>query len=101
MSIPCLQGSVTGPYPESGESNPHPDTHIPWYTVMLDVLLTVYHCTLMDQHQLDTLFLVCLLGVNDSVNTHSTHVITPNSICAEPPEDGRVTPETCRGIESQ
>jgi hypothetical protein len=35
------------------------------------------------------------------VNTHLTYVITPNSICAEPPEDGRVTPETCRGIDSQ
>jgi hypothetical protein len=33
------------------------------------------------------------------VNTHVTHVITPNSICTEPPEDGRVTPETRRGIE--
>jgi hypothetical protein len=94
-----------------------------------------------NQHQLDTLFLVCLLGVNASicfrryspifrrpctdaiwcnyvrrivltacrlrfhsnlhvVNTHSTYVITPNSICAEPPEDGRVTSETCRGIDS-
>jgi hypothetical protein len=30
----------------------------------------------------------------------TTHVITPNSICAEPPEDGRITPETCRGIDS-
>jgi hypothetical protein len=35
-----------------------------------------------------------------AVNTHPTHVITPNSNCAEPPEDGRVTPETCRGIDS-
>jgi hypothetical protein len=34
------------------------------------------------------------------VNTHHTQVITPNSICAEPPEDVRVTPETCRGIHS-
>jgi hypothetical protein len=34
------------------------------------------------------------------VNTHPTHVITPNSICAEPPEDGRVMPETCRDIDS-
>jgi hypothetical protein len=31
-----------------------------------DVLLTVHHGTLMNQHQLDTLFLVCLLGVNAS-----------------------------------
>jgi hypothetical protein len=35
-----------------------------------------------------------------AVNTHPMHIITPNSICAEPPEDGRVKPETCRGIES-
>jgi hypothetical protein len=34
-----------------------------------------------------------------AVNTHPTHVITPNSFCAEPPEDGRVTPETCRDID--
>jgi alpha-N-acetylglucosamine transferase len=27
------------------------------------------------------------------------HVITPKSICAEPPEDGRVTLEICRGID--
>jgi hypothetical protein len=26
--------------------------------------------------------------------------VKPNSICAEPPEDGRVTPETCIGIDS-
>jgi hypothetical protein len=32
-----------------------------------------------------------------AVNTHPTHAITPNSICAEPPEDGWVMPETCRG----
>jgi hypothetical protein len=31
------------------------------------------------------------------VNTHPTHVIIPNSICAQSPEDGRVTPETCGG----
>jgi hypothetical protein len=31
-----------------------------------DVLLTVLHGTLMNQHQLHTLFLVCLLGVNAS-----------------------------------
>jgi hypothetical protein len=104
-----------------------------------DGLLTVHHGTLMNQHQLDTLFLVCLLRVNAStcfglyspifrrlctvaviacvgcvltacglretrniqaVNTHPTHAITPNNNCAEPPEDGRVTPETCRGIDS-
>jgi hypothetical protein len=73
----------------------------------------------MNQHQLETHYLLCLLGVNVStcfgrysptfrrrfhpnlhvVNTHPMHVITPNSICAQPPEDGRVTPETCRGIE--
>jgi hypothetical protein len=34
-----------------------------------------------------------------AVNTHPTHVITLNCICAEPPEDGRVTLETCRGID--
>jgi hypothetical protein len=94
---------------------------------------------LINQHQLDTLFLVCLLGVNASTcfgryspifrrlctdgiwcnyvrrlcvdrvrwnhnlhadNTHPTHAITPNSNSTEPPEDGRVTPETCRGIDS-
>jgi hypothetical protein len=27
-------------------------------------------------------------------------VITPNCICAEPSEDWRVKPETCRGIDS-
>jgi hypothetical protein len=32
----------------------------------VDVLLTVHHGTLMNQHQLDTLFLVCLLGVKAS-----------------------------------
>jgi hypothetical protein len=110
-------------------------------TYFLDVLFTVHHGTLMNQHQLDTLFLVCLLGVNTSTcfrryspifrrlctvaiwcncvrrmfvdcvqlaenrnlhtfNTHPTRAITPNSICAEPPEDGQVTPETCRGIDS-
>jgi hypothetical protein len=35
-----------------------------------------------------------------AVNTHPTHVITPNYICAEPPEDERVTPKTCRGTGS-
>jgi hypothetical protein len=30
------------------------------------VMLTVHHGILMNQHQLDTLFLVCLLGVNAS-----------------------------------
>jgi hypothetical protein len=96
---------------------------------------------LINQHQLDTLFLVCLLRVNASTcferyspifrrfctvaiwcncvrgmcvdrvqvavncnphatNTHPTHAIAPNSNCAEPPEDGRVTLETCRGIDS-
>jgi hypothetical protein len=35
-----------------------------------------------------------------AVNTQPPHAITPNSICAEPPEDGRVTLETCRGIDS-
>jgi hypothetical protein len=29
----------------------------------------------------------------------TTHVITPNIICAEPPKDGRVTPETCTGTD--
>jgi hypothetical protein len=90
------------------------------------VLLTVHHGTSMSQHQIDTLSLVCLLRVNAStcfgrywpifrrlctvaiwwnrnlhaVNIHATHLIIPNSICAEPPEDGPVTPETCRGIDS-
>jgi hypothetical protein len=32
--------------------------------------------------------------------THPTHVITPNSICAEPPEDERLILETFRGIDS-
>jgi hypothetical protein len=35
-----------------------------------------------------------------AVNIHPTHAITPNSKCAEPPEDGRVTAETCRGMNS-
>jgi hypothetical protein len=35
-----------------------------------------------------------------AVNTQPPHVITPNSICAEPPEDWRVTPETYRSIDS-
>jgi hypothetical protein len=34
----------------------------------LDVLLTVHHGTLMNQHQLDTLFLVCLLGLSASAS---------------------------------
>jgi hypothetical protein len=96
---------------------------------------------LTNQHQFDTFFLVCLLGVNVStcfgryspifrrlytdaiwcngvrrmyvdcmqgavprtlhtVKIHPTHAITPNNICAEPPEDRRVTPETCRDIDS-
>jgi hypothetical protein len=33
---------------------------------ILDVLLTVHHGILRNQHQLNTLFLVCLLGVNAS-----------------------------------
>jgi hypothetical protein len=37
---------------------------------------------------------VCVLS------THPTQVITPNSISAEPSEDGRETSETCRGIDS-
>jgi hypothetical protein len=32
---------------------------------------------------------------------HPTHAITPNSICAEPPEHGQVTPEACRGTDSK
>jgi hypothetical protein len=63
---------------------------------------------LMNKHQRDTLSLVyfitgqrCVLHRNlHAVNTHLTHTITPNSICAELPEDGRVTPETCRDIDS-
>jgi hypothetical protein len=35
-----------------------------------------------------------------AVNTHLTHAFTPNSICAECPEDGQVMPETCRSIDS-
>jgi hypothetical protein len=35
-----------------------------------------------------------------AVNTHPTHAITPHSNCAEPSEDGHVTPETCKGIDS-
>jgi hypothetical protein len=35
-----------------------------------------------------------------AVNTHPSHAVTPNNNCAEPPEDGRVTPETYRGIDS-
>jgi hypothetical protein len=34
------------------------------------------------------------------VKKHPTHAIAPSSICTGPPEDGRVTPETCRGIDS-
>jgi hypothetical protein len=40
---------------------------------------------------------MCVDCVQDAVELH---VITPNSICAEPPEDGRVTPKTCRGTDS-
>jgi hypothetical protein len=105
------------------------------------ILLNVHYSPLMNQHQLDTSFLICLLRVNAStcfgryspiyrrlctaviwrncvrgmcvdcvqvaadrnlhaVNTHPTHAITPNNNCAEPLEDGRLTPETCRGIDS-
>jgi hypothetical protein len=67
------------------------------YVIMLDVLLAVHHGTLMNQHQLDTLQWNCNLH---AVNTNFTQEVTPNSICAEPPEDGRVTPETCRAIVS-
>jgi hypothetical protein len=35
-----------------------------------------------------------------AVNTHPTQALTPNGICAEPLVDGRVTPETYRGIVS-
>jgi hypothetical protein len=35
-----------------------------------------------------------------AVNTNLSHLITPNIICAEPSVDGRVTAETCRGIDS-
>jgi hypothetical protein len=35
--------------------------------VKLEVMLTVHRGTLMNQNQLDTLFLVCLLRVNASV----------------------------------
>jgi hypothetical protein len=85
----------------------------------------------MNQHQLDTVLLVCVLRVNASTCfgryslifrrlctdaiwcnyvrrmcvecvqvtvtatfTHPTHIITPHTICAGPPEDGRETPET-------
>jgi hypothetical protein len=42
-----------------------------------------------------------LFGVTASVGcVLSTHIITTNSICAEPPEDGRVMPNTCRGTDS-
>jgi hypothetical protein len=37
-----------------------------WEYDKLDILLTVHHGTLMDQHQLDTLSLVCLLSANAS-----------------------------------
>jgi hypothetical protein len=63
---------------------------------------------LMNQHQTDTRFSVSLLAVCrlryhhnlHTANTHPTHEIAPNSNCVEPPEDGRVTPETCTGIDS-
>jgi hypothetical protein len=35
-----------------------------------------------------------------AVNTHPVHAVTPNSNCAETPEDVRVTPKTCRGTDS-
>jgi hypothetical protein len=35
-----------------------------------------------------------------AVNTHPTHEITLNSIRAESPEEGPVTPETCRHTDS-
>jgi hypothetical protein len=41
----------------------------------------------------------CRLQLNynqHALNTHPKHAITPNNNCAEPPEDGLVTPETCK-----
>jgi hypothetical protein len=55
------------------------------------------HCACKLLTHMNVLQLHCDLH---AVNTHPTHAITPNSNCAEPPEDGRVTPETCRGIDS-
>jgi hypothetical protein len=37
-------------------------------------------------------------GVELVSETQPTHVITPDSVCALPPEDGRVTPETYRVV---
>jgi hypothetical protein len=42
----------------------------------LEVLLTVHHGTLKNQHQLHTLVLVCLLGVNA---LHDSGVTRPSS----------------------
>jgi hypothetical protein len=91
---------------------------------LFDVLLTMHHGTSMNQQQLDTLSLVCsiksmplhvsgitcpssggsaqmLFGVIAYVGCVLTaHAITPNSICAELPDDGRVMPKTSRGIDS-
>jgi hypothetical protein len=81
----------------------------------------------MNQYQFYTLFLVCLLRNNAStcfgryspifgrlctVAIWCNFMLTAcrlrflrtqlhqNSNCAEPPEDGRVTAETCKGIDS-
>jgi hypothetical protein len=51
----------------------------------------------------ECVFTACRLGFHrkqHAVNTRSTHAITPHNNFAEPPEDGRVKPETCRGIDS-
>jgi hypothetical protein len=73
---------------------------------IFDVLLTVHQGTLMNQHQPDTVYYFLSLFIKSqclymfracrlryhrnlhTVNTHPTHAVTPNSNCAEPPEDG-------------
>jgi hypothetical protein len=69
--------------------------------VCFDVLLTVRHGILMSQHQLDTLYLLCLLRVDASTcfrhyspssggsaqMLFGVIAIARNNICVEPPED--------------
>jgi hypothetical protein len=44
--------------------------------------------------------LLCLHCNLRVVNTHPALIITPTSICAQPPKEGQIMPKICRGIGS-
>jgi hypothetical protein len=46
------------------------------------------------------MFRTLLTHLQEALHTHPMHPVTTNSNRVEPPVDGRVTPETCRGIDS-